>query len=441
MERNLALKLFAICCLMALLLAGLFYIRSIVTERQQRRDGVVQDIARSSSMAQELTGPIVVVPYEKTVRDNKEEAGTGRQYIEERQVEGKLYFLPESLRIDGALRTERRARGIYEARLYHADLRLAGRFDLPAHFGITEDLASYRFGAPSIALTLSDIRGIESTPKVIGNGVALQVLPGSPSTLLGRGFYALLPGAAGADAMHLQFDVQMTVAGTSEFHLIPVGRDTEVSLRSNWPHPGFTGEYLPTRHDIDAKGLDESLRKCASEGSCAEFNGRHLGVSFVDPVDQYLKTDRAIKYALLFIFLTFAGFFLFELLARLAVHPVQYGLVGTALAVFYLLLLSLSEHIGFGPAYLLSSSACVALLGYYIAHVLKGTGRGAGFAAALAALYGLLYGLLSADDYSLLMGSLLVFGLLTAVMVLTRNIDWFSLGRKDEGERASAVSS
>src|SRR5262249_13394251 len=143
--------------------------------------------------------------------------------------------------------------------------------------------------------------------------------------------------------------------------------------------------------------LEETLRRCADQASCAEFTVHRLGISFVDPVDHYLKTDRAIKYALLFVVLTFAAFFLFDVLKRLPVHPVQYGLVGGALALFYLLLLSLSEHIGFGPAYLLSSLGCVGLISYYVSHVLRSLARGAAFGCGLSVLYGCLYGLVSAD--------------------------------------------
>ena len=146
-------------------------------------------------------------------------------------------------------------------------------------------------------------------------------------------------------------------------------------------------------------------------------------------MDQYLKSERAIKYALLFIALTFAGFFLFEVLRDLSVHPIQYALVGAALALFYLLLLSLSEHLGFGLAYLLSAGGCVLLIGFYLCHVLHSLARGLGFATGLALLYALLYGLLSAEDYALLMGALLLFALLGVFMVLTRRLDWYRAGQ------------
>jgi inner membrane protein len=217
-----------------------------------------------------------------------------------------------------------------------------------------------------------------------------------------------------------------------------------VDLKSNWPHPSFTGEFLPVQRKFDANGftahwattffstnLEEELHRCDRQRACENFTSYRLGVSFVNPVDQYLKTERAIKYALLFITLTFASFFLLDVLKKLPVHPVQYGLVGAALALFYLLLLSLSEHVGFATAYLLASAGCVGLITFYVTHVLRSRLRGLGFGCGLAVLYGCLYGLLSADDYALLTGSLLLFAVLAAVMILTRNVDWAAIGGRE----------
>jgi inner membrane protein len=279
----------------------------------------------------------------------------------------------------------------------------------------------------------------------------LKVLAGSTSDILGPGLHAAVPAVDGSDVTHMEFDMELSVMGTSQFELIPVGRASRIVLESNWPDPSFNGAYLPVQHSISASGfqaqwntsffstnLEEAMRKCAAAGGevslCTEVNSRTLGVSFIDPVDQYLKTDRAIKYGSLFISLTFAGFFLFEMLKRLAVHPIQYSLVGTALALFYLLLLSLSEHIGFGAAYALSSAACVLLIGFYVSGILHSARHGLGFGAMLTLLYGVLYGLLGADDYALLMGSILLFGLLAAVMVMTREVDWRNLRGRDPEE-------
>jgi inner membrane protein len=447
MQRSLGLKLATIVILIVLLLLGLLWIGAIVQERQARRDQVVKDIAESSSQAQRLVGPVLVVPYEKTVQEWRDEPGSGRHTIT-RQVRGEVLILPELFQVDGQMPTERRARGIYEARLYHANLRIRARFDIPQHYGVESELSSYHFELPSIALGITDIRGIESTANVSANEMPVRLLAGTNSSLLGGGLHAPLTGVDPERAVHVDFSMNLGILGTSDFHVMPVGRENQISLSSNWANPSFVGQYLPVRHGIGPKGfnaqwsmsffstnLEESLRRCmeaSSTTACSEFNSRVLGVSFVDPVDQYLKTDRAIKYALLFISLTFAGFFLFEVLKRLSVHPIQYGLVGGALALFYLLLLSLSEHVGFGMAYVISSTACVALIGFYVSAILRSGWRGLGFGAALTMLYATLYSLVSADDYALLMGSGLLFGLLAAVMVLTRKVDWFALGRRPE---------
>lgn len=439
--RGLTYKIVTAGVLIVVLLYTLSTIRGLVSERQMLRDQVVQDIARSSSYRQQVTGPMVVVPYRRVVREWQKQENSAERVLKERSITGQLYFLPETFRLDGEIKTEQRARGIYQARLYHANNKLSGVFEIPAQYGVTVDAADYQFGPAFLAMGISDIRGIESTLTLQLNGQRLKFNPGSRVELLGAGVHAPIPLSASGNPTHLEFALDLQLQGTEQLDITPVGRDSQVTLRSDWPHPGFIGDYLPAERSITDKGfsaqwqtsffstnLEEILSKCNATTECVEFKARRFGVSFVNPVDQYLKSERAIKYALLFIALTFAGFFLFEVLKKLQVHPIQYGLVGLALAMFYLLLISLSEHLGFALAYGLSATACVALLGYYIGHVLQHFTRGLGFGAGLALLYGLLYGLLSAEDYALLMGSLLVFALLGAVMVLTRKVDWFKLG-------------
>ncbi|WP_426236279.1 cell envelope integrity protein CreD [Pseudomonas sp. TWP3-2] len=442
MNRNLTIKLGAIALLILLLLVPLLMIDGVIDDRQQLRDGVLEDIARSSSYSQQLSGPVMVVPYRKVVRTWKTKEKSDERYQEIGEERGRLYFLPERFELDGKVQTELRARGIYEARLFHADTRINGHFSLPAQLGIKEDFADYRFDAPFLAVSISDIRGIENALKLEVDSQRLDFVPGTQVAWLGEGVRVMLPALDTSKATQLPFGFDLRLQGTGTLQVLPVGKTSSVNLEANWPHPSFVGNFLPAKREITDQGfsanwqtsffstnLQEAMNRCVA-GDCDAFNGRSFGVSFIDPVDQYLKSDRAIKYALLFIVLTFAGFFLFEVLKSLAVHPVQYALVGVALAFFYLLLLSLSEHIGFGPAYLLSASGCVLLIGFYVCHVLHSVRHGLSFSAGLAALYGLLYGLLSAEDYALLMGSLLLFGLLGVFMVLTRKLDWYGIGQK-----------
>ena len=439
MNKSLAIKLLVILGLTVLLLVPLAFISGLTNERERHRDEVVKDIAASSANEQQVTGPLLVVPYVHTVRTWTDDPKSGQRVQRETEERGALHFLPERLEVVGELRTERRFRGIYEARLYTLQGELTGHFVVPENYGLpAARLAEYRLEAPTLAVGISDVRGIRNDVPLVVNGQPLRFEAGSGSAVLGTGLHAEVPVAARHD-----FKLNLTLQGTSALHFTPVARETKVNLQADWPHPSFTGDFLPVERTVTDHGfaarwqasffstnIQQLLVACADEGACEGFNGRRFSVSFIDPVDHYAKMGRAVNYALLFVTLTFAAFFLFEVLRRLAIHPVQYALVGVALALFFLLLLSLSEHIGFTRAYLVSAVACVGLLGFYIRHVLGGFARGAGFAAGLAALYGLLFLLLRMEDYALLVGSLLLFGTLAVVMVLTRHIDWFTVGQK-----------
>ncbi len=232
--------------------------------------------------------------------------------------------------------------------------------------------------------------------------------------------------------------LSLDLRGTQSFDLVPVGDTTRISVGGGWPHPSFYGQFLPETREVTATGFSATWSTTRLATNLIHQLNAYLrgdqsldtliGVRFVDPADGYAQTDRAIKYGLLFIGLTFAAFFLFEVLKRLAIHPFQYGLTGGALVLFYLLLLSLSEHLDFGIAYAIATVACVALLAYYLVYVLGSLVRGASFGALLAAVFGVLYVLISLEDHALLAGSVTLFGCLALVMVLTRKVDWYQLG-------------
>ncbi|MEX5587780.1 cell envelope integrity protein CreD [Pseudomonas urmiensis] len=440
MNKTLSFKLGMIALLMLLLLIPLLMIGGLIEERQTLRDSVLADIAQSSSFEQQISGPLLVVPYRKYERRWIDKDGHSVQ--ETTTVNGHLYFLPETFDAEIGIDTELRSRGIYQARLFHAKSQISGHFKLPERWGIDKDYEDYRFDKPFLAVGISDIRGIESNLELTLDDQRLPFEAGTGLDWMRGGVHVALPGLDGQSAREFSYAFDLALQGTGQLHVLPIGRTSSVDMHANWPHPSFVGSYLPSRREINAEGfkahwqtsffatnLEDALLQCATVAQCADYKERTFGVSFVDPVDQYLKSERAIKYALLFIALTFAGFFLFEVLKNLSVHPVQYVLVGVALAFFYLLLLSLSEHLGFGPAYGLSASACVLLIGFYLSHVLHSLWRGVGFAAGMAVLYAMLFGLLSAEDYALLMGSLLCFGLLGVFMVLTRRLDWSRVGR------------
>jgi inner membrane protein len=449
MNARLFLKIAATFFVAILLLIPVEQIRGLVGERQATRDSVVQDIARSAGYSQTVIGPILIVPFARIVRSwSEEREGEPRRLIEH-QVSGRLAFLPADFELSGRLSVDQRQRGIYQARIFDADSRITGRFELKPHYGITADLADYTFAEPLLVLGISDIRGISAGLELTWNGEPIAFEPGATPSMLPSGVHAMLPPIASSQPNKLSFAIALSLQGTGDFQVTPVGRESRVSMSSNWPHPSFVGEFLPREREVSSSGFDARwqtsffatnlenvVNACPGvapgDPACAELMSRHFGVSFIDPVDHYLKSERATKYAFLFIGLTFAAFFLFEVLRRFSVHPIQYGLVGLALAVFFLLLLSLSEHLGFGLAYLISAAACVALVAYYVVHVVRDNKLGALFGAGLSGMYGMLYAILSAEDYALLMGSMVVFGVLGVIMVLTRRVNWAQFGKVSE---------
>ncbi len=440
------LKIGVLFALWILLMLPMAQIGSLIRERQALRDEVVADVARSAGHAQTLTGPVIIVPYSRTVLA-WEETTDGKRKQVSKTFEGRFHFLPEDFEASASLSTQERSRGIYGARVVTALTALQAKFELPADYGVNALLRQeYSFGRPWVAIGVSDIRGI-------GNGLTLDVAgqkinfePGTRSPVVGEGVHAPLPESVQGQAQALTFQIGLQVQGVGPFQLVPVGRESRVTMNSDWPHPSFIGRFVPNgKPEISEKGfsarwqtsffatnLQEALQSCArangADEGCTAFRDSSFGVSLVVPVDHYLKSERAAKYAFLFIGITFAAFFLFEVLRRFSVHPVQYALVGLSLAMFFLLLIALAEHLGFTLAYVIAAAACVLLNAYYVRHALGSIASGMAFGAALAFVYGLLFGILRSEDYALLMGALLVFGLLAAAMVLTRRVKWDGVG-------------
>lgn len=441
MQKTLIYKFLMIGGLAILLLVPLAMIQGIIHERQSYRQTVISEIGASSTGAQRITGAILVAPYKETITRENEiyEDGKKQTVFKEEQVRRYHYYLPEALAINGNVLTEERYRGIYKIPVYTAGLKLKGHFDLPQHLDIKENLERITWEKPYLVLGIQDIRGINRSVRLAVNQQDVPFLPGTQTEFFPQGIHA--PLNIGYDRpQRLAFDIDLELQGMQQLSFLPTGKFTKVNLTSPWPHPSFTGKFLPKTREVTDLGFAASwetsffasnmlqyLQTCTQTAKCYEFEANHFGVSLHQGVDQYLQAERSVKYALLFIGLTFVAFFLFEVLKGLPIHPIQYGLVGMALALFYLLLISLSEHIAFGLAYAIASTACVSLLGFYVSFVLRSMIRGAVFGGALCGLYGALYLLTRSEDYALLMGSGLLFGVLAFIMALTRQVDWYKI--------------
>jgi len=446
MQRTLLWKIALIGIVALLLQIPVEMIRSLVAERKQARDGVIAEIARGSSEAQRIVGPVLYVPWTRRSAEattTTDEGGHSRTVRREKIERGHVALLPATLSVEGNIDLQQKHRGIYTAQVYTLNATLRGSFALPPDLGMPEGPGTLVWGRALLVLGIQDTRGIRESVKLEWDSGQPTLYPGGVDAAgAPNGIHAdlgFLP--ANKNPVAREFRITLSLLGTERLDIVPVGAATTVTLASAWPHPSFTGRILPdagtkvssegfaaqwhTSHF--ATNLAQLHQRCVQSRQCDAFNQHSLTVSFVQPVDLYQTVERSVKYGFLFIGLTFAAFFLFEVLKRLAIHPVQYALVGLALAIFFLLLISLSEHLGFAAAYAIASASCVVLNGYYVSHVLKSWRRGTLFGLALSALYGLLYVLLRLEDHALLMGSLLVFACIASAMIATRRIDWYSL--------------
>jgi len=447
MQRTLLWKIALIGTVALLLQIPVEMIRGLVAERKQARDGVIAEIARGSSDAQRIVGPVLYIPWTRRSADattTTDEGGHSRTVRKEKVERGHVALLPETLSVDGNIDLQEKRRGIYNARVYTLNATLRGNFILPPDLGIPDGSGTLVWGRALLVLGIQDTRGIRDRVRLDWDGAQPALYPGGVDAAgAPNGIHAdlgVLP--ANKTSVTRDFRITLSLLGTERLDIVPVGGATTVTLASAWPHPSFTGRILPDagtkisgegfsarwRTSHFATNIAQLHQRCLQSRQCDAFNQHSLTVSFVQPVDLYQTVERSVKYGFLFIGLTFAAFFLFEVLKRLAIHPVQYALVGLALAIFFLLLISLSEHLGFAAAYAIAATACVALIGYYVGHVLRSQRRGALFGLALSALYGLLYVLLRVEDHALLMGSLLVFACVASAMVATRRVDWYAVG-------------
>ena len=424
-------KVVSIGCLGFALLVPLALVWALVAERAERRDEVAKDITASVGGLQTVGGLAIDLPYD----------------VVERQQDGSLrtvtrvaHAFPEKLAITARLTPEVRYRSQYGVTVYRAAVKMNGTIAPPDLARLGADAAAVHWDRAAVTVEIPDLRGtVAVSPLTFGDrAVTLEPLP-PPGRVFRSGIRGLTPLAPDSTAP-IPFSLELTIAGSETLRFLPAGKATEVSLASPWPSPGFQGAFLPTSKSITPQGFQAAWQvsylarsfpnawlsvntdraALESQRSLALF-----GVDLVQAVDHYQQVERAVKYGLLFVLLTFTVFLLWELLRNLRLHPVQYLLIGAALVVFYLLLLSLAEHLRFGYAYAIAAGATVALVAAYSGSVLREGARGAiGIGAWLSTAYAVLYVLLQLEDLALLVGSVFVFLLLAAVMFLTRRIDW-----------------
>jgi inner membrane protein len=429
-------RMLVVAGMAVLVLVPVSLIQGKIAERRARAEGVVAQFAAETSGPQTLAGPLLALTCEETFTEEREvmRAGKAETVAEKKSAAcPTAFFAPRLLKVAGRVPVETRHRGIYRIRLYRAALDLSGEFEWPqpaaAHGA--NPRAWKRAYLVSAVRDARGIRQVESSLSPLlrdGRGEAFEAQFAIKEDL--GAYAARKPGE------RIAFGYRMQIVGTSSLEIAPVGDTSEIRLASNWRHPSFSGAWMPDERSVTAEGFEATWRtshlatggqavweKQAREGTLASTRAT-AGVTLFDPVNVYALSYRATEYAFLFVLFTFAAIALAEVVAGVRLHPIQYALVGSALAVFFLLLIALSEHIAFAAAYFSAAAACVALLAAYLRHPLGTRRRTVAFGTFAAGLYATLFVILESEDHALLMGSVMVFAALAFAMIATRKLDW-----------------
>ena len=421
--RDITLKALVVVGMALLLLIPQAMIQGLIRERADRSEEAVSQIENKWSGAQTVCGPLLHIPYTIRWKDGDTEHGT-------------LTVAPATLDIEAELWPEQRHLGIYQAVVYRSEVALRGTF--PAVDGLLDPQATYDWHRAYLSLRLGDLRGLRDDVRLALDGDTLTAEAGNGLIYLYEiSTQPLVMQLGGADpdmrGRETAFECRLTLNGSEEINFVPVGRTTHATVAGQWDAPGFGGGFSPDYELRDGRftaswsvlHFNRNIPDTWTAGDEPSFDASTLGVKLVSPVDHYQQSERSAKYAIMFIGLTFVVFFFVELLTGRRIHPVQYLLVGAALILFYSLLLSLSEHIGFGWAYLVAAVATVALITAYASSIFRRRTHTGILCALLCALYAFLYTVLQLEDVALLIGSVGLFAFLAIVMYVSRKVEWY----------------
>ena len=409
--------------LILLMLIPTIFITDLVKERKNRQTEVVTEVSDRWAQPQVLSGPYLFLPY-KIIDIDKDKKVT--------EEISHLIILPDVLDVNGQVSHEIRLRSIYKVLLYRADLKTTGNFEFKIPKEIDSNLIQWQDA--KICYGLSDFKGIEEKLVVNINGNNIELSPGLPSNeISAKGLSAPIPLSSVDDGKKLVFNMNLKIKGSERLHFLPLAGDSRFTLTSGWASPSFDGNNLPSVRTVDKSGFTATWNFNKANlpfGTTLkdfkyDLGSVAFGVTMVQPADAYAKTDRSIKYAILFIGLTFSLFFIIELMQKKSVHPVQYVLIGLALIIFYTLLLSMSEFIAFDWSYFVAASATILLISFYAYGHFKSVKTAGVFGGVLSLLYGFTFILIRLKDTALLLGSIGLFIILALAMYASRKINWY----------------
>ncbi len=424
-KKSVGLRIFIIGALTLLLFIPSLMIMGLVNEREDRKREVEVEVSSKWGDNQILAGPILTVPFLQHYITAENKTASRKNY---------LHLLPETLNVEGLIDPIIRYRGIFKVVLYSSQLNFNGQFNIEEILDKKINPDDFLFDESFISFGVTDMRGIKDE---ISLDFEKQIIDGEPG-LISKDIIesgVSFDVSIGSSERIKKFNLNLNLNGSQTLKIVPVGKETKVNLKSSWINPSFNGEYLPVKREINKDGFIAKWKILHFNRNYPQqwvsnkykIESSSFGVELLSPIDSYRNTHRTIKYAILFIGLTFLAFFMVEILNEKLLHPIQYVLIGFALVLFYSLLLSTSEHMAFAIAYILSSLSIVGIITFYSKFIMKSSKLAISLGTFISVFYAFLYILLQLEDYSILVGSIGLLLILGIIMYVTRNIDWFTV--------------
>ena len=424
-KASVTLKIIYVGILILLLLIPAVMIQDLVQERQSRRDSVVMEISQKWGYSQIITGPFITIPFKTFFKDNDGKTQFNLSY---------LHILPESLDIIGEMKPEIRYRGLFEAVLYNIMLKFSGDFKLPLVSLLNVDSNNILWDKAYLSLGITDMRGIQDKIIFSVNKTIYDAEPGLKTTDLAEsGVSTQLNPLLPNETYSFSFDLNLN--GSEQLSFIPVGESNTVKINSNWPSPSFNGAFLPVNREVKKNGFSSNWKILHLnrnypqfwEGAQYNITQSAFGVKLILTADIYQKSMRLAKYSIMFLVFTFSALFFSEIINKMRIHPMQYILIGFAILIFYVLVLSLSEYIHFNYAYILSAAAVTLIISGYAKTIIPNSMFAYTILGILVILYAYLFIVLQLEDYALILGSIGLLIIVTMVMYVTRNINWYEI--------------
>ena len=431
LKESVTVKLAFISILILLLLIPSSMIDSLIMERAGRQQETIKVVSDQYSGAQLIKGPVLMIPYKKQVKEND---NSGKEVT--REVIKNLFVLPNELNYRANLSPDVLHRGIFEVVVYNSVIKVYGNFTKADLNLLSLSADQLMPDKARLLFSVSDLKGLKTNPQIKVAGQVVTAEPAYGDALFSNGLQVAV-NLSGMLDKTIPFEFNLDLKGSQELNFLHLGKTTDVEATGNWGTPSFGGRYLPDHRDVRSGKFAAEWRMLYYNRpfpqqweddnnvlNTKKADDAIFGVKLIMPVDQYQKTMRSSKYAILIIMLTFISLFFTELIGKKKVHPFNYILIGAAMIIYYTLLLSFSEQVGFNRAYLIASIATIALIAVFLASLLKNRKAAVLFSFIQAVFYTFIYVIIQLEDLALMIGSIALFMIVAALMYFSRKINW-----------------